>query len=91
MIGLSDDKRPGLRTRLYHASMLAIGGMLFGIANIISGWLVGLFAATVALPPHTGTAAATLVFLGLVYGVAVHVEPEGNQTILGKLLERANA
>lgn len=91
MIDLSADDTPGLRERLYHAVLLTFGGVLFGIANLIAGWSVGLFSRTLALPPQTQTAAATLLFAGLVYGVAVHVEPEDDRTLLGKLLERENA
>lgn len=81
----------GLRERLYHAGLLAIGGLLFGVADLIAGWVVGLFSATLPLPTQTGTALATLVFVGLVYGVAVHVEEGDDRALLGKLLERENA
>lgn len=74
-----------LRTRFYQAALLSIGGLLFGIARLIAGWLVGMFSATLALPANTQLAVTTLVFLGLVYAVALHTEPEDDETVLDKL------
>lgn len=85
MSGLGLEVDDAVRERIDQALLLAFGGLLFGAADYVAGWLVGLFSATLPLPANTHLAATTLLFLGLVYGVALHTEPDGEATLLEQL------
>lgn len=82
----SADTRP-TGTRLYHAALLVIGAVLAGVAYAIAGWLVGLFGATLPLPPGVRLAVTVGILAVLVYYVALDTNDEG-ETLLRSALGR---
>lgn len=78
-------------SRLYQAALLAVGGLLFGVADLLAGWLLSLFGSTVALPAQADIGLATALFAGLVYAVALHTDAnaEDAPTLLERLFGTA--
>lgn len=67
----------GLKGQLRQAALLTFGAALAGIAHVVAGWVVGMFAATLPLPPGAHLAMTILAYSALVYYVALDVDEDG--------------
>lgn len=70
----------------YQSALLTLGAIFGGVAWAVAGWLVGLFAATLPLPPGARLAATVAIFSALLYYVAI--EPGDDETLLNDVIGR---
>lgn len=65
-----------LRAQLLQSALLILGAIIAGVAYAIAGWIVGLFAPFLPLPPGTRLALAIVFFSILVYFAAFDMDEE---------------